>query len=59
MGKFHGYTKGYKKAIITLKQGSIPIYGSDAVVDNEAKKPKKAMKIIDTDKIMKEAEQDS
>lgn len=60
MGKFQGFTKGYKKAIITLSKGSIPIYGTDSVVDNEAQnKPKKGIKIIDTDKIMKEAEQDA
>lgn len=56
MGKYEGFTKGYKKAIVTLSQGSIPIYGSDAVVDNE--KEKKALQIIDTEKIMEEAERE-
>ena len=58
MGRYEGYTKGIKKAIVTLSKGSIPIYGSDSVVNNESGK-KKAMKIIDTDKIMKEAEMDN
>ena len=58
MGKYEGYTKGYKKAIITLSQGSIPVYGADgAVVNNEEEK--KALKIIDTDKIMAQAEKES
>lgn len=58
MGRYEGYTKGYKKAIVTLISGSIPIYGSDSVVNNESDE-KKAMKIIDTDKLMKEAEMDN
>ncbi len=57
MGRYEGFTKGYKKAIVTLLEGSIPIYGSEGVENNEKdKKPKKTLKIIDTDKIMKEAE---
>lgn len=57
MGRYEGFKKGYKKAIVTLLEGSIPIYGADGVENNELnKKPKKTLKIIDTDKIMKEAE---
>lgn len=59
MGKYEGFTKGYKKAIVTLLEGSIPIYGADGVVNNEIQKEKKALKIIDTDKIMAEAEQEA
>ncbi len=59
LGKYEGFTKGYKKAIITLKEGSIPIYGSDSVVNNEAEKPKKTIKVINTDKIMEEAAQEN
>lgn len=59
LGKYEGFAKGYKKAIVTLKEGSIPIYGSDSVVNNEADKPKKTIKVIDTDKIMEEAQQEA
>ncbi len=59
MGRYEGFVKGYKKAIVTLSEGTIPIYGSDSVVNNEVDTPKKAMKIIDTDKIMKDAEMDN
>ena len=60
MGKYEGFKKGYKKAIVTLLEGSIPIYGSDGVENNEVdKKPKKTLKIINTEKIMKEAEEES
>ncbi len=57
MGRYEGFAKGYKKAIITLSQGSIPIYGDEGVVNNEAEK--KALQIIDTDKIMAEAEKEA
>ncbi|BDU67770.1 MAG: hypothetical protein TYPL_4230 [Candidatus Tyloplasma litorale] len=58
MGKYEGYTKGYKKAIVTLSTGSIPVYGADgAVVNNEEQK--RAMKIIDTDKILAQAEKEN
>ncbi len=57
MGRYEGFTKGYKKAIVTLSQGSVPIYGSEGVVNNEAEK--KALQIIDTDKIMAEAEKEA
>lgn len=57
MGRYEGFTKGYKKAIITLSQGSIPIYGDEGVVNNETEK--KALQIIDTDKIMAEAEKEA
>ncbi len=56
MGRYEGFTKGYKKAIVTLSTGSIPIYGDEGVVNNEAEK--KAIQIIDTDKIMAEAEKE-
>jgi len=55
LGKYRGFTKGYKKAIVTLTQGSIPIYGSEGVENNE----KKAIKVIDTDKIMEEASKEA
>ncbi len=57
MGRYEGFVKGYKKAIVTLSQGSIPIYGNEGVVNNETEK--KALQIIDTDKIMAEAEKDA
>ncbi len=57
MGRYEGFTKGYKKAIVTLTQGSIPIYGNEGVVNNETEK--KALQIIDTDKIMEEAEKEA
>ncbi len=57
LGRYDGFTKGYKKAIVTLSKGSIPIYGNEGVVNNETEK--KALKIIDTDKILAEAEKES
>ncbi len=57
MGRYEGFTKGYKKAIVTLSQGSVPIYGNEGVVNNETEK--KALQIIDTDKIMAEAEKEA
>jgi len=59
MGRFEGRKASYKKAIVTLSQGSIPIFGDQEVKDTskEDKKPKKTLKIIDTDKIIKEAEE--
>lgn len=54
LGKYQGFVKGYKKAMVTLSEGTIPIYGAEGVVNNEIQKPKKTMKIIDTDKIMEE-----
>ncbi|NOQ50171.1 MAG: 50S ribosomal protein L23 [Mycoplasmataceae bacterium] len=57
LGKFDGYKKGYKKAMVYLSTGSIPIYGSESVENtNPDAKPKKTIKIINTEKIMKEAE---
>ncbi len=58
MGRYEGFTKGYKKAIVTLSSGTVPIYGNDSIVNNESDS-KKAMKIIDTEKLMKEAEMDN
>ena len=61
LGKYDGFAKGYKKALVTLSEGSIPIYGSEGVENNEksnSKKKKKGLKIINTDKIMKEAEEE-
>ncbi len=55
VGRYSGFTPGYKKAIVTLSEGSIPIYGSDGVENNEEKPKKKARQIIDTEKIMEEA----
>ncbi len=57
MGRYEGFTKGYKKAIVTLSKGSVPIYGNEGVVNNESEK--KALQIIDTDKIMAEAEKEA
>ncbi len=54
MGRFEGFVKGYKKAIVKLSSGSIPIYGNDSVVNNDENK--KTLKVIDTDKIIEEAE---
>lgn len=56
LGRYEGYAKGYKKAIVTLSAGSVPIYGAEGVVNNEAE-DKKVIKVIDTDKVMKEAEE--
>ncbi len=53
LGRFEGYKKGYKKAIVTLSSGSIPIYGSKGVENTSKKKP---LNIIDTNKIMNETE---
>lgn len=53
IGKYEGHKKGYKKAIVTLIEGSIPIYGAEGV---EKQKPKKTLKIIDTEKVLKQAE---
>ena len=58
MGRFRGTKSSYKKAIVTLSQGSIPIFGDQEVKDtSKDKKPKKAIKVIDTDKLMKQAEE--
>ncbi len=56
LGKYDGFKKGLKKAIVKLSAGSIPVYGNEGVVNNEVEK--KAMQIIDTDKIMAEAEKE-
>ncbi len=50
LGRFEGKKSGYKKAIVFLTSGTIPIYGSQGVENNEKKKSK--LKIIDTDKIL-------
>lgn len=55
IGKYSGYKKGYKKAIVILSAGSIPIYGASGI-DKKTGKPKKGLKIIDTEKIMQQAE---
>lgn len=59
VGKFAGLTASFKKAIVTLKSGSIPVYGFEGVEDtsDEGKKKKKPLQIINTEKIMKEQEQ--
>ena len=57
MGRYQGYKSSYKKAIVTLSAGTIPVFGNQEVKDATKDKPaKKVMKIIDTDKIMAEAE---
>ena len=57
MGKYKGYKSSYKKAIVTLSAGTIPVFGNQEVKDATKDKPaKKAIKIINTDKIMAEAE---
>lgn len=59
LSSYMGYTNKKKKAMVFLKSGSIPIYGAEGVENTEAKKDKKKpLKIIDTDKIMKQAEGD-
>ena len=58
MGRFVGTKSSYKKAIVTLSEGSIPIFGDQEVKDtSKDKKPKKAIKVIDTEKLMKQAEE--
>ena len=58
MGRFEGRKASYKKAIVTLSQGSIPVFGDQEVKDtSKPKKEKKTIKVIDTDKILKEAEE--
>ena len=59
MGRFEGTKPSYKKAIVKLSEGSIPIFGDQEVKDTskDGEKQKKTIKIIDTDKIMKEAEE--
>ena len=59
MGRFEGTKPSYKKAIVALKEGSIPIFGDQEVKDTskDSDKKKKTIKIIDTDKILKEAEE--
>lgn len=60
LGRYEGYTKGIKKAIVTLSEGSIPIYGAEGVVNNEeVNKSKKTINVIDTEKLMEEAEKDN
>ena len=49
LGKFVGTKKGYKKAMVFLKNGTIPIYGSQGIESNEKKKSK--LNIINTDKL--------
>ncbi len=60
LGKFAGFVPGYKKAIVTLASGVIPVYGAQGIENNEdtsaGKKKRKPIQIIDTDKIMEEAE---
>ncbi|BDV02636.1 MAG: hypothetical protein HPAVJP_5250 [Candidatus Hepatoplasma vulgare] len=53
LGKYHGFKKGYKKAMVFLKEGSIPVYGAKGI---EKEKNKKTLKIIDTEKLMEQAE---
>lgn len=56
MGKYEGFSKGYKKAMVFLAEGSIPIYGAEGVEKQQKDtKKKKGLKIIDTDKIMEQA----
>ncbi len=58
MGRFEGYSKSYKKAMVYLASGSIPIYGAEAVENtNPDAKQKRTIKVIDTEKIMKQAEE--
>jgi large subunit ribosomal protein L23 len=57
MGRFRGTKSSYKKAIVTLSQGSIPIFGDQEVKDTSKDKKKKTIKVIDTDKLIKDAEE--
>lgn len=54
VGKYVGKKAAYKKAIVKLSTGSIPVFGENPAEETKKSK-KKAIKIIDTDKIMKEA----
>lgn len=58
MGRFDGFKKGFKKAYVILSEGVIPIYGADGVENEKKSANKKGLKIIDTEKLMKEAEKD-
>ena len=49
LGRFEGKKRGYKKAMVTLSSGTIPIYGSQGI---DTDKKKSRLKIIDTDKIL-------
>lgn len=53
VGKYEGRKAAYKKAIVSLSAGMIPVFG-EAPAKEEASE-KKAIKVIDTEKIMKEA----
>ncbi len=58
MGRFEGYSRSYKKAMVYLGAGSIPIYGAEEVQNtNPDAKQKRTIKVIDTEKIMKQAEE--
>ena len=58
MGRFVGTKSSWKKTVVTLSEGTIPVFGNEEVQDASAtaKPKKKAIKIIDTDKIMEQAE---
>ncbi len=51
VGRFEGKKAGYKKAIVYLSSGTIPIYGSQGIENNEKKK-KSRFNIINTKKIL-------
>lgn len=51
LGRYKGFKASYKKAIVTLKDGMIPIYKEQEVVEDVTKR-KKQIKIIDTEKIL-------
>ncbi len=56
LGKHSGFKAGFKKALVTLSDGSIPIYGADGIDSKKDDNKKKGLQIIDTEKIMKQSE---
>ncbi|BDV03648.1 MAG: hypothetical protein HPPSJP_3690 [Candidatus Hepatoplasma scabrum] len=58
MGRYEGFKKSYKKAYVILSAGAIPIYGAEGVEKDKKESNKKGLKIINTEKLMKEAEKD-
>lgn len=55
VGKYVGKKASYKKAIVKLSSGTIPVFGENPAEEASKKSKKKAIKVINTDKIMKEA----
>lgn len=53
LGRFEGFTNGYKKAIVTLKDGAINIFPEESIEETSKPKAKKATE----NKEVSEAEQ--